>query len=271
MRSEVDIQEYISWIARRVVAVVGLAVVLFLLLPILSVIPMSFNDAALFEIIPSNPSLDQYRRLFASEEWMDALGLSVRVAVLVMILATALGLLAATAIIRIPGRYRPVAEAMFLSPQIVPSVVIAASAYFVFLQLGLMGTTTAIVLMHSVIALPFVVVLMTVRLEALSPDLAHASSSLGAKPWYTFYRIILPQIATTVLGCALFVFHISFDEVVISLFLSGARNKTLPVKLWDAIQFEVTPLLPAISTLVLLIPALLFIPIILVRARSFSR
>ena len=242
-------------------------VIAFLMLPVVSVVPMSFNDAPIFEIIPSNPSLEQYRRLFASPEWMDVLWRSVRIGLIVMFSATLLGILAASAIVRLPGRHRPVAEALFLAPQIVPSVVIAASAYFIFIQFGMVGTTAGIAIMHTVVALPFVVVLMASRLQSLSPDLAQASASLGAGPIRTFLRVIIPQIGTAVAGSALLAFHVSFDEVVLALFLSGARNKTLPVKLWDAILFEVTPVLPAISTVVLLIPLIGAIPMALLRAR----
>lgn len=239
----------------------------FLVLPVVAVVPMSFNDAAVFEVIPSNPSLEQYRRLFASSDWMEVLWRSVRIALVVMVAATTIGILAASAIARMPARHRAAAEAVFLAPQVVPSVVIAASAYYLFTRFGLVGTMSGIVVMHTVIALPFVVILMGSRLQSLSPDLAQASASLGADPIRTFVRVILPQVGTAIAGSALLAFHASFDEVVLSLFLSGARNKTLPVKLWDAILFEVSPILPAISTVVLLIPLVALLPLLVIPAR----
>lgn len=252
-------------LARFGLAAYAWAVIAFLLLPVAAVIPMSFNDAPIFEIIPSAPSVSQYRRLFASAVWMDALVRSVQIALIVMVAATVLGTAAAAAIVRMPPRFRSAAEAMFLAPQIVPSVVIAAAAYFIFIRLAMVGTTMGIAIMHTVAALPFVVVLMRTRLESLSPDLAHASATLGAGPFRTFFRITLPQIATAVVGSAVLAFHVSFDEVVLALFLSGARNKTLPVKLWDAILFEVTPILPAISTVVLFIPLIGLLPLLALR------
>jgi putative spermidine/putrescine transport system permease protein len=260
------VQRLTGRIGRILLTFLAWSVIAFLLLPVLTVIPMSFNDAAIFEVFPSKPSLEQYRRLFDSQEWMDVLWRSVQIALIVTVATTTLGILAASAIARLPVRRRAAVEGIFLAPQIVPSVVIAASAYFLFARLGMVGTTTGIIIMHTVLALPFVVILMGSRLQSLSPELAQASASLGGNPMQTFFRVTVPQTATAIAGSALLAFHVSFDEVVLALFLSGARNKTLPVKLWDAILFEVTPLLPAISTLVLIIPLLALVPILIARA-----
>src|SRR5262245_49153027 len=255
-----------SRIGRILLTLLAWSVIGFLLLPVLAVIPMSFNDAAIFEVLPSEPSLEQYRRLFASREWMDVLWRSVAIALIVAIAATTLGILAASAIARLPARRSAAVEAVFLAPQIVPSIVLAASSYSLFARFGMVGTMTGIIIMHTVLALPFVVILMGSRLQSLSPELAQASASLGGNPIRTFFRVIVPQTTTAIAGSALLAFHVSFDEVVLALFLSGARNKTLPVKLWDAILFEVSPLLPAISTIVLLIPLLALVPMLIARA-----
>ncbi|MSO76317.1 MAG: ABC transporter permease [Alphaproteobacteria bacterium] len=254
-------------VGRLLLAAHGWLVIGFLLLPVAAVVPMSFNDLGVFELIPTNPSLAQYRKLFESPDWMEVMWRSMRIAVLVTMAATTLGILAASAVARLSPRLRAATEAVFLAPQIVPSVVIAASAYFLFARFGLVGTMTGIVIMHTVIAVPFVVILMGSRLQSLSPDMAQASASLGAGPLRTFLRVIVPQVGTAIAGSALLAFHASFDEVVLSLFLSGARNKTLPVKLWDAILFEVSPILPAISTVVMLIPLAAVLPLLVLRAR----
>lgn len=262
-----------SRISRRILAIYAWAVIGFLLLPIFIVIPMSFNDAVLFEVIPSNPSVKQYARLFASPDWLEVLFRSARIAVLAMAAATVLGTLAALGIAALRARARALIEAAFIAPQIVPSVVIATAAYYVFAWLGMIGTTPAIVIAHSLLALPFVVVMVGSRLQSLSPELAQASASLGANATRTFFHVTLPQLKVAIIGGALLAFHVSFDEVVLALFLSGARNKTLPVKLWDSILFEVSPLLPAISTVVLIIPLLALAPIALWRliARAEKR
>jgi putative spermidine/putrescine transport system permease protein len=234
----------------------AVAVIAFLLAPVLLVIPMSLSSSTVFELIPSRPSLSQYQKLFTSPEWMEVLWRSVHIATLAMVLATGIGTLAALGIARLGPRGRATAEALFLAPQIVPSVVIAVSAYYVFAAGGLIGSTAGIVTAHALIALPFVVVLVRSRLQSLDPDLALASQSLGASPAKTFFQITMPQLRFTVLGAAVLAFHVSFDEVVLALFLTGTRTKTLPVKLWDSILFEITPILPAISTVVVAIPIL---------------
>ena len=161
-------------IGRRLLAAYAWAVIGFLLLPIFIVIPMSFNDASLFEVIPSKPSIKQYARLFASPDWLDVLFRSVRIALYAMAAATVLGTLAALGIAALRARARTLVEAAFIAPQIVPSVVIATAAYYVFAWLGMIGTTPAIVIAHSLLALPFVVVLVGSRLQSLSPELAQA-------------------------------------------------------------------------------------------------
>jgi ABC-type spermidine/putrescine transport system permease subunit II len=229
---------------------------------VIVVIPMSFNDAALFEIIPSSPSITQYSRLFRNPEWMDVLGRSVRVAMAVTVLATVLGTLAALAVSKMPPRGRAAVEAAFISPQIVPSVVIAASAYYVFAWLGLTGTTVGIVITHTLLAFPFVLIIVSSRLVTIGEELSHASASLGANPGQTFLHVIMPQMSLAMVSGAVLAFHVSFDEVVLALFLSGVRSKTLPVKLWESILFEVSPMLPAVSTLALVIPLIVVLPIL---------
>jgi ABC-type spermidine/putrescine transport system permease subunit II len=249
-------------------AAYAVLVIAFLLAPVLLVLPMSLSESTVFELIPTRPSLSQYRRLFISPEWMEVLWRSVQIASIVMVIATIIGTLAAFGISRLSARARPFAEALFIAPQIVPSVVIAVSAYYVFAASGLVGTTVGIVIAHALIAVPFVVVLVRSRLQSIDPDLALASQSLGAGPAKTFLLITVPQLRLTLIGAAVLAFHVSFDEVVLALFLTGVRNKTLPVKLWDSILFEVTPILPAISTVVVAVPIIAILTVGLLRWRA---
>src|SRR5262249_18165164 len=187
-------------LGRVVIAVVGASVLAFLVVPVLSVIPMSFSSSMVFELIPSAPGLVQYRRFFASPEWMIAFGRSVQVALGTTVLATALGTLAALGLARIRSRWRPVLEAALISSRIVPSIVFAVAAYFVFSQVGLVGTIAGLVLAHSVLAFPFVVVLVTSALAGFDRSLEEASRSLGAGPVKTFFRVTFPQIRLAVFG-----------------------------------------------------------------------
>jgi ABC-type spermidine/putrescine transport system permease subunit II len=143
--------------------------------------------------------------------------------------------------------------------------VLAVALYFVFSHSGLVGTLSGLVLAHSVLAFPFVVVLVGSALQGLDPALEEASRSLGGNPLQTFFRVTFPQIRLAVLGSALFSFNVSFDEVVVTLFISGVRSKTLPVKVWDAILYEITPILPAISAVIILASVILLTPLLLAR------
>jgi putative spermidine/putrescine transport system permease protein len=246
----------------------GLLVLGMLILPVICVIPMSFSSSMIYELIPTDPGFDQYRRFFHSPEWMLALMRSLQVAVGTAVVATTLGTLAALGLTKMRSPWRQICEAALISPRIVPTIVFAVAAYYVFSSVGLIGTITALVMAHSVMAFPFVVVLVGSALYSFDRSLEEASKSLGASALRSFFRVTLPHIRLAVVGSALFSFNISFDEVVVTLFISGARTKTLPVKVWDAIVYEVTPILPAICTLVILVTMAMLLPLALYRHRS---
>jgi putative spermidine/putrescine transport system permease protein len=255
-------------LARLALAVLGCGVLVFLVLPVLAVIPMSFSSSGLLDVFPRDPGLDQYRRFFADAGWMRALGRSIEIASGTTVVATILGVLAALGLAQLRAATRQALEAALLLPRIVPTIVFAVAAYRVFLQLGLVGSVVGLIVAHSVLATPFVVVFVGSALRGLDRSLGEASRSLGAGAFTTFFRVILPQIRMAIFGGALFAFNISFDEVVVTLFLSGARSQTLPVKIWDAIQYEVTPTLPAISTLVIIATLLLLLPMMVFGRRG---
>jgi putative spermidine/putrescine transport system permease protein len=253
---------------RAALALAGGSVLAFLVVPVLTVIPMSFSSSMTFELIPAVPGLTQYRRFFASPDWMLALGRSVQVALGAMVVATVLGTLAALGLRRLARRSRRLLEAALIAPRIVPSIVFAVAVYYVFAGAGLVGTVGGLVLAHSVLALPFVVVFVGSALHGVDPALEEASLSLGAGPVTTFARVTFPQIRLAVFGSALFAFNVSFDEVVVTLFISGVRAKTLPVKVWDAIFYEITPILPAISTVIIVASLAVLTPLLLVRRKA---
>lgn len=241
---------------------------MFLIVPVVAVIPMSFSASQILELVPSRFSLAQYERFFSSAEWMTALYNSMMVAMGATAIATVLGVLAAIALWRLPERPRQIAEALLILPRIVPSIVFAIAVYSVFLRADAVGSIGALIAVHGVLALPFVVVFVGSALRSFDPTQDEASRSLGASHFITFRRVILPQIRLSILGSALFAFSISFDEVVVTLFISGIRTKTLPVKIWDSIQYEIVPILPAISALVVLLTITILLPLFLMFRRK---
>lgn len=251
--------------------IVGGAVLLFLVAPMFAVVPMSFDSSGLMSLVPNHPGLEQYRRFFANPEWMEALALSFQVAAGTTVVATLAGVSTALGLARLPTRARQAGEALLILPRVVPTIVFAVAAYRTYLDIGLVGSVTGLILAHSVLAIPFVVIFVSSALRGLDPSLVEASSSLGGGPVVTFFRIVLPQIRIAVLGGALFAFNVSFDEVVVTLFISGVHSKTLPIKVWDAIQYEITPILPAISVLVILGTLVLLTPLLVFGRRAMSR
>lgn len=245
--------------------VLGLPVLLFLIAPVVAVIPMSFSASQILELIPTKFSFVQYRRFFESDDWMRALSNSLQVATGTMVLATILGVLAALALWRMSDWSRRLLEGALLLPRIVPSIVFAIAIYRIFLEIGAVGSIFSLVLAHSVMAMPFVVIMVGSALRSFDRTQDEASRSLGAGHFTTFWRITLPQIKMAILGGALFAFNVSFDEVVVTLFISGVRSKTLPVMVWDAIQYEIVPILPAISALVVLLTIGILLPLMLMQ------
>jgi ABC-type spermidine/putrescine transport system permease subunit II len=199
---------------------------------------------------------------------MRAVLMSVQAACGTTVLATILGVLASLGLHRFPTRWRASLEAMLILPRIVPSIVFAVAAYSLFLRVGLAGSLLGLIVAHSILATPFVVVLVSSALAGFDRSQEEASRSLGANQFRTFFRITLPQIRLAVFAGALFAFNVSFDEVVVTLFISGTYTKTLPVKVWDAILYEMSPILPAISTLIISVTLLIMVPVLLMQRRT---
>ncbi len=223
-----------------------------LLLPTLLVIPMSFNDSQYLGFPPESWSLRWYRHFLTDPAWLAASWLSLRTALVAMLLATVCGTLAAYALFahRFAGQRFLVAALM--SPLIVPAVVLGIGLYDLYVRWHLVGTPLGIALAHGVVAIPYVLATVTASLASFDPALERASASLGAGGFTTFRRVTLPLILPGVVSGALFAFIHSFDEVVTTLFVGGYVARTLPLKMWENIRHEIDPTIAAISTLLLL-------------------
>ncbi len=240
-------------------AVFGGLVVLFLLAPVIVLVPMSFGSAHIPEFPPRTLSLDQYRQFLGSKPWLDSLATSVRVALATTVAATTLGTMAAFGLVRgsFPGK--AALSALLIAPRFVPVIITALALYALLARLRLVGTELGLVLAHTILASPYVIIIVSAVLRGFDRTLEQASQSLGAGPLQTVVRITLPLIRPGVASAALVAFVISFDEVVVAIFIAGTRAATLPKRMWDSIVFEMEPTLPAISTLTLLGTLLVFL------------
>ncbi len=231
-------------------------VCLFLVLPSLIVVPMSFNDDNLLRFPPHGFSFVWYETYFARDDWRAATVNSVVIGLATTVLATTLGTLAALALVRGRIPLRNLYVFLMLMPMIVPPIVSAVSMYGVFAAFRLVGTYPGMVLAHTVLALPFVVINVAAVLQRMDWRAEQAARSLGASALRAFALVTFPLIRPGVIVGAIFAFITSFDEVVVALYISGSRAVTLPVQMWSGLRFEINPVVAAVSTLLLALSAL---------------
>ena len=234
-------------------------VALFLILPIVFIVALSFGSSPWLAFPPPHWTLRWYRELVDKREWLVAIGNSFKIGISVMFLSLALGVPAAFGLVR--GRFpgRNALAALFMTPLIVPLVIIAIALYGLYLSIGLSGTTLAFVLSHLVIALPFSVIATSNALQAFDENLEKAAIVCGATRLQALIRVTLPGIASGIVAGALFSFLISWDEIVLAIFMSTPTLQTLPVKMWSALRLDLTPVIAAAATLMIALTVVLLV------------
>lgn len=239
------------------VALISISVLVaaWLIVPTLVVIPLSFTGSKSFAFPPDAWSLDYYARFFGDARWLKSLSASLIVAVVSAACATVLGSMAAYGLSRSRWRMKGAAAQLLQGPLVMPGIVIAVATYLVFLQWGLIGTYPGFIIVHTLLAIPFVVVNVTTALESFDFTLERAAAILGASGMRTFLQVTLPLIRPGIIAGALFAFVISFDEVVVSLFVQSPHIQTLPVRMYVSVAEEVDPTIAAASTIVLAVSA----------------
>lgn len=239
----------------------------FMFAPSLVVVPMSFSDGNRLQFPPQGLSTRWYEAFFSNPAWVQAVISSVQVGLLTMVVATVLGTATAIGIMRgkLPGR--GLINALMLSPLIMPTVVLAISLFFVFSSWHLIGSTWGLVLAHTVLALPLVIVSVSASLQKVDSRLELAAQSLGARPLMILRRVTLPLLLPGIATGALFAFATSWDEVVGAIFLTSPENRTLPVVMWQQVTTQLDPTLAVAATLVMLTTILLLAGTGLAQAR----
>lgn len=240
----------------------------YLIFPLVIIVPVSFSSASGLEFPPPGFSLRWYQAYFGDETWMTATLTSVEVGLLTALLASILGTAAALGLARTRFRGQGLLQAFLISPMVVPVIIMAVAIYRLYAAIGLLGTIPGLVLAHTVLAVPFVVVNVSATLTGLDPALERASLSLGADGWQTFRHVTLPLIRPGVLAGALFAFVTSFDELVIALFVSNYQTVTLPKKMWESVRTGIDPTISAISVLLIVLIAGLLAVIELLTRRT---
>lgn len=244
------------------------AVLVFLMAPIIAIIPLSFNSGQYLTYPLEGFSLRWYEEFLTSDAWMRSLKNSVFVGVISTLLATSLGTMASLGLTRADFRGKSIVMAILLSPMIVPLVITAVGFYFFFAPLGLTANYTGLILAHTALATPFVVITVSATLQGFDGNLARASSSLGANPVTTFFRVILPLIAPGVFSGALFAFATSFDEVVVVLMVAGPEQRTLPREMFSGIRENISPTITAVATVMILVSVVMLATLEVLRRRN---
>jgi len=241
------------------VSVITAIVCVVLLLPTVAVVPLSITQTDFVVFPPHGFSMRWYQAFFTSDVWRGAVMTSFITAILTTLVATPIGTMMALGIARLKGRLVGAANVFILLPIIVPTIVTAVGLYGLLAKLGLVGTIPGLVLAHTVLALPFVVINVAAVLQKLDGRIEQAARSLGASPLTAFRRVTLPALLPGIAAGGLFAFLTSFDDFVVALFLAGVGAVTLPVQMWSGIRFEISPIVAAASTVLLMMSCLLLL------------
>ncbi|MEM5313600.1 ABC transporter permease [Paraburkholderia sp. JHI869] len=247
---------------------VSLAVLLFLVLPVLVVMPLSFSSQPYFTYPLPGLSLRWYQDFLGSPDWMLALNNTLITAFSSTVIATVLGVTASLGLTSPRLKGKAVITGLLVSPMIVPLIITAVGVYFAFSPLGLTSSLTGLILAHAALGVPFVVVTVTATLAGFNETLSRAGRSLGASPLRVFLQVKLPIIAPGVISGALFAFATSFDEIVVALFLTGPDQKTIPRQMWSGIREQLSPTILAVATILVVISTLLLVTLELLRRRT---
>jgi putative spermidine/putrescine transport system permease protein len=234
-----------------------LCVLFFLAAPILVVVPLSFNAEVFLNFPIKEFSLRWYAKIIADPYWQSAALKTLIVGSSTAMLSTVLGTLAALGLSSRMLPARSVILAILLTPLIIPLIIIAISLYFFFARIGLIGTLTGLVIGHTLIATPFVVLTVLATLAGYDWRLNQAAASLGAGPGRVFRTVTLPLVLPGIATGALFAFAVSLDEIVIALFVAGSEQHTIPRAIWRGVRQEIDPTILAVACLLILLSVVL--------------
>ena len=257
-----------STISRRLIAAAAWTCYVFLLVPSLIVIPISFGNPGQIEFPPRQFSLALYHQFFTDHAWWGSMVQSLLVASTTTLATLLLAVPAAYALARSRFAGLNVLSGLFITPMLVPVIVLGLGLYLQFSSWGLLDTTVGLALTHVMLVTPFIIVSMRSGLRHADVSLETVASIMGASRIVIFFRVVLPQLKPSIAVGALFAFLISLDEVVVAYFVTGTKTMTLPVKMYSSIRWELTPVLAAVSTLLTVLSLLIALGIIALQRKT---
>jgi len=258
----------IERVAHLVLRVFAGLVLVYLVAPVFVVVPLSFTSSQLLVFPMPGWSLQWYRDFFTNPLWTGALANSLFVGVIVMLSATTLGMLAALGLHGSRSNWKALVLGLLVTPLAVPVVIVAVAIFYYFASLALVGTYIGLIMAHTVLALPFVVITVSATLQGFDPNLTRAAASLGATPAHAFRTVTLPIIAPGVISGALFAFVTSFDEIVVALFLASPQQRTLPRQIFSGVSENISPTITAAAVVLLVVSVVLMAVMELLRRRG---
>ena len=252
---------------RRLLAAVGVVGLTFLMVPLIIVVPMSFSSAKALTFPPPSLSLRWYETFFGDPRWMEAMWTSTFVAAVSSVGSLVLGGLAAYGLRRGSFRGRDWAEGGFMAPLIVPTIISAIAFYLALAKIGLLGSMTGLLVAHTVLHIPVVMMVMGVAIRAFDLRIEQVAWSLGASWWYTVRKVMLPNLVPSVFAAWIFAFIGSFDEVIVTSFIAG-KYDTVPKKMFTELILEVNPTITAVATLLIVFTMVALAAVALILGRS---
>ncbi len=265
----------------------------FLITPIIVLIPLSFNQEPYFSFTPGMLGLDSeayslrwywdilkngmaapeatvgwWSDMWNNAQWVRSIKNSFWIGIWATLLATGLGTLAAIGLSRSEMPWRRSIMALLISPMIVPLVITASGLFYFFSGVGLAKTYTGLILAHAVLGTPFVIITVTATLVGFDQSLTRASANMGAGPITTFFKVQMPLILPGVISGGLFAFITSFDEVVVVLQLADVKQRTIPRQMFSGIREQISPTILAVATILVIISILLLTLVEALRRRS---
>lgn len=244
-------------VGRIVLWIFALLVLVFLALPTLVVVPVSLSPTEYLHFPPDSVTLRWYREFVTDPKWIAATVLSLEIALVVTVLSTVTGTMAALAIVRGLRGGGPWLNALVAAPLIVPTIVYAIAVLLFFSRFAVSGSFAGFVLAHSALGVPYVVVIVSAALYRTDPSLELAALSLGASRLRAIWSVTLPTIRPALAAGAIFAFLTSFDDATVSFFLADLTGVTLPRKMFENLQFFVSPVLAVVATLLTLVTLVL--------------
>jgi mannopine transport system permease protein len=242
---------------RLVLWLVAGVVLLFMAIPTIIVIPVSLNTSQWLDFPPEALTLDWYRQYLSDPSWRAATWLSLRIGLMVMLVTVVVGTMGALALVRGMKGGNIFVNTLVTAPLIVPTIVYAIAVLLFFSRVGLSGTYWGFVIAHSALAVPYVVLIVSAALYRFDPSTERAAQICGASRAQAIWYVTLPAIRPALLAGGIFAFLTSFDEAIVSFFLADLTGVTLPRKMFENLQFFVSPVLAAVSTLLTILTVIL--------------